>query len=292
MALPRLPRNILIVGGGSTGCELAQYFAELGVKVAIVELSGRLLPREDEEVGRLMESYFSKQLKIDVLTEVRATAMSEDALGKNVILLHDGVERAVKVGAVVLATGTTPSLGGLGLEKVGVKVEKRGLKINSSLQTTAKYIFAAGDVLGGESSTERSAYEGVIATYNALKRQKTTVNYGGFVRVTDTFPQIASVGVTEDDCIKRDIKFKKSLIALPKVPAAAISGINVGFVKMLATKQGKVLGATVIAPEAELIIQEVSLAIRHGLSVIDLASTPHVALAWGEAVKRVAKRLA
>jgi len=290
-SLPRLPKSVLIVGGGATGCELAQYFAELGVKTAIVELAGRLLPREDEEVGQVLENYFSKQLKIEVLTEVRATAISEDALGKRVTIMHDGRESVVRMDAVVLATGATPSLD-LELEKVGVKIEKRGLKVNNMLQTTAKYIFAAGDVLGEESSAERAVYEGRLATYNALKRQRATAHYDGFIRVTNTFPQVASVGATEDDCIKRDIKFKKSLTALSRVPAAAINGFEVGFVKMLATKQGKLLGATIVAPEAELMIQEIAVAIRHNLSIVDLASTPCVKLAWSELIRRAAKKLA
>lgn len=290
-SLPRLPKSVLIVGGGATGCELAQYFAELGVKTAIVELAGRLLPREDEEVGQVLENYFSKQLKIEVLTEVRATAISEDALGKRVTIMHDGRESVVRMDAVVLATGATPSLD-LELEKVGVKIEKRGLKVNNMLQTTAKYIFAAGDVLGEESSAERAVYEGRLATYNALKRQRATAHYDGFIRVTNTFPQVASVGATEDDCIKRDIKFKKSLTALSRVPAAGINGFEVGFVKMLATKQGKLLGATIVAPEAELMIQEIAVAIRHNLSIVDLASTPCVKLAWSELIRRAAKKLA
>ena len=173
-----------------------------------------------------------------------------------------------------------------------MKIEKRGLKVNNMLQTTAKYIFAAGDVLSGESSTERAVYEGRLATYNALKRQRATAHYDGFIRVTNTFPQVASVGATEDDCIKRDIKFKKALTALSRVPAAAINGFEVGFVKMLATKQGKLLGATIVAPEAELIIQEIAVAIRHNLSIVDLASTPCVKLAWSELIRNVAKKLA
>ena len=106
------------------------------------------------------------------------------------------------------------------------------------------------------------------------------------------FPASSECGATEDDCIKRDIKFKKALTALSRVPAAAINGFEVGFVKMLATKQGKLLGATIVAPEAELIIQEIAVAIRHNLSIVDLASTPCVKLAWSELIRNVAKKLA
>ena len=109
-SLNRLPRAVMVVGGGSTGCEIAQYYAELGVKVLIAEIAGRLLPHEDEEVGQVMDQFFNKKLGIKVLTESRVIGVEQDAVSKRVVFLRDGQEKAVRVDAIVLATGSRPNL--------------------------------------------------------------------------------------------------------------------------------------------------------------------------------------
>ena len=290
-SLNRLPRAVMVVGGGSTGCEIAQYYAELGVKVLIAEIAGRLLPHEDEEVGQVMDQFFNKKLGIKVLTESRVIGVEQDAVSKRVVFLRDGQEKAVRVDAIVLATGSRPNLD-LGLDKAGIKVDRYGLVVDRTLQTSARHIWAAGDILGGDSSTEKAAYEGALAAANLLNRSRNSVNHTGFVRVTDTFPQIATVGVTEDDCLKRDHKFKKVVVSLSTVMVSNIEDFKGGFVKLLADRQGKILGATVMAPNADLIIQEIALAMRHDLTVVEIASTPHVASSWSDIIKVAARKLA
>ena len=164
--------------------------------------------------------------------------------------------------------------------------------VDRTLQTSARHIWAAGDILGGDSSTEKAAYEGALAAANLLNRSRNSVNHTGFVRVTDTFPQIATVGVTEDDCLKRDHKFKKVVVSLSTVMVSNIEDFKGGFVKLLADRQGKILGATVMAPNADLIIQEIALAMRHDLTVVEIASTPHVASSWSDIIKVAARKLA
>lgn len=125
-----------------------------------------------------------------------------------------------------------------------------------------------------------------------IGRNKNMVNYDGFTRVVNTNPQVATVGMNEDDLTKRDIKYNKAMLPLSAVSASAISDFKLGFVKLLANQQGKILGATMMAPSAAANLQEVALCIRHGLSILEVASTPHPNGEWSELIRLAAKKLA
>ena len=287
----RIPKTVMIVGAGASGCEIAEYFAELGSKVAMTEIAERVLPREDKEVGEVLTEYFTKRFGMKIMTAARVLALEQDAGGVRVIFLKDGKEKMVKVEAVVLATGSQPMLD-IGLENAGVKFTAAGIKVEKTLQTSQKHIFAAGDVISGDVSTEKAEYQGGIAAMNMHGRATNYVNYNGFIRVTDTDPQVAVVGMTEDDLIKRGKKYQSALIPLSKVPAANVQDFRMGFIKMLASHDGKILGATLMAPNAAEAIQEVAVMVRHNFSVVEIASTPHVAMGWSELVRQAARELA
>ena len=124
-----------------------------------------------------------------------------------------------------------------------------------------------------------------------IMKTKTMVNYDGFIRVVNTDPQIATVGMNEDDLVKRDLKYSKAILPLSAVSAATVTDFKLGFVKMLSNSQGKILGATMMAPNAVANLQEVALCIRHGLSVVEIASTPHPNGEWSELIRLAAKKL-
>ncbi|MBQ3309855.1 NAD(P)/FAD-dependent oxidoreductase [Candidatus Saccharibacteria bacterium] len=291
MSIGRLPKVVLVVGGGASGCEIAEYYANLGVQVLLVELAERLLPKEDSEVGEMLEFYFTKQLRINVLTRSRVVAIERDGQHKKVVFLRGGQEKAVKVEEIVIATGSQPALD-LGLENAGVKFSAAGIKVNKEMQTSAKHIYAAGDVVGGRSSTEKATYEAVVATANIINKGHSPADYRGFARVTNTFPMVASVGMTEDDCVKHARKYKVALAPLSTTGASNIEDFRTGFIKLVGDRDGRILGGTVVAPRADLIIQEIALAIRQEMKAVDLASVPHIADSWGEIVKIAARRLA
>lgn len=286
----RAPKAVLVIGGGPSGCEIAQYYAELGAKVVIVEASGRLLPKEDEEVGEVMSQYLTKHLGVKVFTKTRAFALEKDKISSRVVFMRDGQEKTVRVETIVLATGSKPSLD-LGLKNAGVNYDKNGIVVDRTLQTSARNIFAVGDVIGGESSTERAIYTAEVAVMNMLGRNKTYISLDGFMRVTETNPQIATVGLTEDELHKRDKKYRKVLVPLSTTTASITSDFRIGFLKMMADHQGKILGATMIGPNAVEVLQEVALAIRHGLPLVQLAGTPHVEGSFGNIVKIAAREL-
>lgn len=290
MRMTELPQVLTVVGGGSTGCEVASYFAGLGVKVILMEAAERLLPREDKEVGILMEQYFTKRLGMKVLTGAQVVKMETDVKSRKVIFATNGGEKSLRTEMVVLANGAMP-VTDYGLENAKVKYAAAGIRVDRGLQTSSKHIWAAGDAIGGgESSYEKAGYEGTIAAGNAVRHAKNLINYGGFMRVTNTYPQVAKVGMNEVDCAAAKIRgVRRGIVMLGDVAASRIYGFNVGFVKILADKQGKLLGATVMAPEASLVAQEVSLALRYGMGVTELAATPH-SFGWGEAIQEAIRR--
>ncbi len=291
LKIRRLPKVAVIVGGGSTGCEIAEYYAELGIKVIILEMSSRLLPREDKEVGELMAEYFTKELGIMVCPNCKVVALEKDNDNKRVIFQNARSEKMVLTDCVVLATGSTPSLD-YGLENAGVKYKNSGIVVDKYFQTSTKNIYAIGDCLGNESSSaERANYEGMLVASNLTNHTKTLANYEGFIRSTDTNPEIAVVGLNEDDLIKRDRKYLKATIKLEEINASKIYNCSYGFIKLLTNKNYQILGATIVAPNAKLIAEEIALARRHNLTALELASTPHPLNSYNYIVKLVTKKV-
>ena len=284
------PKAVLVVGGGATGCEIAQYYAELGAKVVIVEMADRLLPKMDEEVGQVMEQYFAKRLGIKVFTQTKVIALEKDKVSKRVVFLRGGQEKTVRVETIVLATGSIANTD-IGLKNAGVSFDRNGIIVDKTLQTSARNIWAAGDVLGTTSSTERASYTGDVAVINMLGRGKTFVNYNGFMEVVNTYPQIASVGMTENELRKKTRRYFKTLVPLSAAPVAIVRDYKIGFLKIIADSQGNVLGASMIGPNAADVLQELSLAIRHSLPLVQVASSPHASSEWNNLVKVAAKKL-
>ncbi len=290
LMIKRPPKAVLVVGGGASGLEIAQYYTELGAKVVIVEMAGRLLPKRDEEVGKVMEQYFTKRLGVKVFTNTRVVALEKDKVAKKVVFMQNGQERTVRVETVVLATGSKPATD-LGLKNAGVSFDNTGVVVDRTLHTTARHIYAVGDVIGGDSSTEKAIYTAEVAVRNMLERNKTYVNFDGIIQIVDTDPQVAIVGMAEDDLAKKSKKYKKVLVPLSAAQASVTSDFRIGFLKLLADSQGKLLGAAAICPNATEILQEIALAIRHNIPLVQIASTPHVNGSWSELVRIAVKQL-
>lgn len=288
--IKRLPKAICIIGGGTSGCETAQYFAELGVKTVLLELTDRLLPREDKEVGDIINKYFTEELGITVMTNSRAVAICHDEISDSVIFSNNRQEKMVRVEAIVIATGAEPNVD-LGLENAGVKYNYNGIVVNNRFQTTAKNIFAVGDVIGGDSSTDIAAYQGKYLATNLIRKVKNLPDYSGFARITRTYPEVATVGLSEDDLTKRDKKYISSIVFLPVTNVSATRNFSDGFVKILTDKFGEILGATVVAPNAEILIQEIGFALRYGMNVTAIASAPHVVNSFSEVVRIAAEKM-
>lgn len=291
LRMAKLPKVLLIVGGGSTGCELAEYFAALGVNVILLEAGNRILPREDAEVSTVIERHLRDRFGVNILTGARVFELRQDEHSEQVIFVQNGQKKAVRVESIIIATAPEPALD-FGLENAGVKYSPTGIEVDQNLRTSNHHIWAAGDVLGGESSAERSTYEGKLATMNAIQKSNTVVNYTGFTRLTNTLPKVAKVGLNEQDCEKIGQKYRSTIVPLDEISASNTNDFRAGFVKILVDLKSQVIGATVVSPDADLVVQELALSVRCGLKVSELAGTPHVAMSWSEAVRVAARQLA
>ncbi len=286
----RLPKVALVVGGGSTGCEIAEYFAELGTKVIIMESAKRILPREDKEVSEVISNYFTKRLGMMILPNYKVVALEQSNEGKRVIFQNGRTEKAAYVDCIILATGNKPTLD-YGLENAGVKYKDSGILVNKLFETSAKNIYAIGDCIGKESSTTRADYEGTILASNLINKAKNQVNYIGLIRATNIFPEVVTIGPTETELIKAKRKYKKVIVNLNEIPAGKINRFDYGFIKLLSDRNNHIIGASIVMPNAVLLSEEISLAIRHKLSALELASTPHTVNSYNYAIKLAAKSL-
>jgi pyruvate/2-oxoglutarate dehydrogenase complex dihydrolipoamide dehydrogenase (E3) component len=287
----RPPKSLFVVGGGTTGVELSQLMAIFGTKVYLAEIAGRILPQEDEEVGLLMERILKEQKGVTPLTQTRIVSIVKDGVGKRVTFTRGGVEKSVHVDEILIATGRVPTVD-LGLENASVDYTPKGIEVNEYLQTSARHIFAAGEVLGRGSPTHTALLESRVVAHNILHpKSRTSPSYEATPRVTFTYPGVASVGLTEDDFIKRDLRINKAIAPLNIVARSNTSDFRDGFVKVISDKRGTILGATVVAPHAAEIIHELVLAVKHELTAVDVASTPHAFLSWSEAVRVACAKL-
>ena len=284
------PKSLYIIGGGTTGLEIAQLMAIFGTKVYIADIAARLLPDYDSEVGEGIEKMFHDRYGITALTHTRTLAVERENIAKRVTYNRGGHEHSVRVDEVLIAAGRLPSVD-LGLENAGVDYTAKGIEVDSHLQTSAKHIYAAGDVLGQHSLTHTALLESRVAAHNLFAKNKMTPDYTATPRLVFTHPGIASVGLTEDDCLKRDLDIKKAIAPLNIIARSNTSDFRDGFVKLITDKKGALLGATIMAPHAGELIHELALALKHGMTAADVATTPHAFLSWSEAIRVAAAKL-
>ena len=286
----RPPKSLFIIGGGSHGVEIAQMMATFGTKVYIAEQAARLLPRQDAEVGELMEKVLTEQKGVTVLTHSRVLSVVKEGLGKRILITRAGVEKFVKADEILVATGRMPNLD-LGLENASITYSPKGIEVNDQLQTSVKHIYAAGDVLGRDSYTHSALLESRVAAHNLFERNKITPDYTATPGLIFTSPEIAHVGLSEDDCQKRDLAINKAIAPLNIIARSNTADFRDGFVKIITDKKGVVLGGTIAAPHASEMIHELALAVKHGLTAKQIAETPHAFLSWAEAVRVAASKL-
>lgn len=286
----RPPKSLLIIGGGDTGIEIAQLMAIFGTKVYIVEQAAHLLPHKDSEVGELIERVLREQKGVTTLAHSRVVSVEKDGLLKRVIISRAGTEKSVRVDEILIAAGRAPIVD-LGLENAGVKYTASGIKVNNHLQTNVKYIFAAGEVLGRNSHTHTALLESQIVANNIFHKDKIIPDYTAITEVMFTYPGIATVGLSEYDCLKRDLPINKAIAPLSIIARSNTSDFRDGFIKIITDKKGVILGASVVAPHAAEIIHELALAVKHGLTAYQVAETPHAFLSWSEAVRVAAAKL-
>ncbi len=279
----RLPSSILIFGGGAVGCEMAHLFRSLGVKVTLVNRSERILSKEDKEVSDLVDALFRSE-GISIFTNTSIIKVEKRGEKKLVTLKGKGDEHRHEFEEIVISTGKVPVLD-FSPEKAGIEVIDGKLKVNRFLQTTALNIFAAGDVIGPYLFTHTGYYQSYIAAKNAFSYKMTIPDYRSVPRCVFIHPEVASVGMSEEELKNKGIKYKKGIVGIAVVGRANTSNEMDGFVKVITDKQGVILGGSIIAPSAGEMIHELALAVKLRVKAAILADMPHVYPTFSEAIK-------
>jgi len=286
MSLPALPSSMIVIGAGAVGLELAQLFARFGVKVTLLEAFPRIAATEEPEISDALAKYLEGE-KIDVHAGIGINKVERKDGQYRVTVESRGKATTVSAEQLLVTTGRRAHTAHLGLEVAEVQTGKRGeIIVNEHLQTSNPDVYAAGDVIGDPMFVYVAAYGGKLAAENALAHAGRVYDLFALPRVTFTDPQIASVGLTEEQARQKGHKVKTSRLDLKEVPRALAARDTRGLFKLIAEEEtDRLLGAHVLAGEAGDVIQEATLAIRFGLTVHDIIDTFHPYLTMVEGIK-------
>lgn len=263
-----LPASMVVVGGGPIGMEIAQAYQRLGSQVTVV--ADRLLPKEDQDVRELLQRVFEREGVRFVCGRAQACRRE----GNGIIVSADKGEAVGEM--LLIASGRSPNIDGLGLENAGVKYSAKGIPVDTHLRTSTKHIYAAGDVLGGQQFSHFAGWQAFQAVRNALLPGKSSGFTHVLPRVTFTDPEVAQVGLNEQSArstFGEHVQVRRW--PLSKVDRAVCEGETDGFIKILAKRDGTILGATIVAHRAGEAIAELAIAMNHKLTINDLAGTIH-----------------
>ena len=290
MELEELPESMIVIGGGAIGLELGQAFARFGVRVIVIEALERIIPNEDPDLAEALEGALKAE-GIEIHTGVRVAEVQRDDSGVVVRVQDGSISGEIRAAAVLVATGRIPNTQDLGLEDAGVAMDAKGfVQVDEFMRTSVPSVFAAGDVVGGPGYVYVAAYGGGIAAQAALSdvadEEAIAADFRATPRVTFTDPQVAAVGMTEEEAREAGVKPKVTTLPIRYLPRAVVSFRREGLIKLVADSESDVLvGAHIVAPNAGDIIGEAVLAVRFGLRVQEVVSTMHPYLTWGEGIK-------
>jgi dihydrolipoamide dehydrogenase len=288
-ALDALPERIVVIGSGVTGAELAQAYLGLGAQVVLVSSRDHVLPGEDPDAAQLIEDVFRRR-GMEVLSRSRMEAVERTAHGV-LVRLTDG--REVTGSHALLAVGSIPQTLGIGLEEVGVDLTPSGhVEVDRVSRTSVRGVYAAGDCTGVLPLASVAAMQGRIAMQHALGDAVAPLNLGVVSANIFTDPEIATVGVSQQDVDDERVDADVVTLPLSRNPRAKMLGIADGFVKLFAHQgSGAVVGGVVVAPRASELIFPVTLAVQHRLNVDQVASTFTVYPSLSGSIAEAARRL-
>jgi pyruvate/2-oxoglutarate dehydrogenase complex dihydrolipoamide dehydrogenase (E3) component/uncharacterized membrane protein YdjX (TVP38/TMEM64 family) len=282
------PARLMVLGGGPIGCELAQAFARLGSKVTLVEMAPRIMIREDEDVAALAAEALAKS-GVELLTGHKAMRVEGKAI---IVAGPDGAERNIAFDDLLVAVGRAARLSGFGLEELGIETGKT-VAVNDYMETKYPNILAAGDVAGPYQFTHTASHTAWYASVNALfgMFRKFKVDYRVIPWTTYIDPEVARVGLNEQEAKEQGIAHEVTVFPLHELDRAITDSATKGFVKLLTVPgKDKLLGATIVGEHAGDIIGEYVLAMRHGLGLNKILSTVHAYPTYIEANKFAAGR--
>ena len=288
-SLEQVPKQLVILGAGPIGCELAQAFARLGSSVTIIEKAEQILAREDRAVAELAAQALQAD-GIQLLTAHQVLGFEQTPTSKTVLVQTPEQTLAIPYDQVILALGRKARLTGYGLEELGIPTERTVLT-NDYLETVFPNIYAAGDLAGPYQFTHVAAHQAWYASVNALFGQfkRFKVDYRVIPRVTFVDPEIASVGLTEQEAQAQQIAYELSRFEFAELDRAITEGTKTGFIQVLTVPgKDKILGVTIVGAQAGELLAEYVLAMKHGLGLNKILGTIHSYPTLAEANKYVA----
>jgi dihydrolipoamide dehydrogenase len=290
LELDAVPAHLVVIGGGYIGLELGSVWHRLGAEVTVVEYLDRLVPGMDGEVGKAFERVLAKQgLKFRLGTKVTGAEATETGVTLTLEKAAGGAAETMQADVVLVAIGRRPYTAGLGLEEAGVALDGRGfVPTDAHYATNVAGIYAIGDVTRGPLLAHKAEEEGVALAEN-LAGQAGHVNYGVIPGVVYTWPEVASIGATEEQLKQDGVAYAVGKFPFTANGRARAIGYTDGFVKILADKTtDRILGAHIIGPDAGGLIAELATAMEFGASSEDVARISHAHPSLSEAVKEAA----
>ncbi|WP_102398959.1 dihydrolipoyl dehydrogenase [Haloimpatiens massiliensis] len=270
LELEKVPKSMIIVGGGPIGCEIGQFYNELGTKVQIVEMVDHLIPFEDEDVAKILQRSFKQsKIKFFVKDGISKVDVKED---KVVATLGSGKELEAEM--MLVSVGRRPYTQGLGLEELGVNMERGRIVVNEKMETSVEGIYAIGDTVSTPALAHVASKEGIVAVENALGGDK-KMDYRAVPRCVFTSVEVAGVGATEKSLKDQGVEYKVGKFDFRGLGKAQAMGKFQGFVKVITDMNDKILGAAVIGPNATDLLTELTLAVHLGLTAEQVGDAIH-----------------
>ena len=296
LVLKRLPQSLIVLGGGAIACELAQFFARLGVRVTVIQRSEHILREFDADAAAEIEKVFRRE-GITMFTHTKLADAKREGRLKTVVFLHQGEMVSVSADEILFALGRVPDTTALNLDRAGVTTEEGRIRANDLMQTSAPHIYTAGDCTGPHEIVHLAVQQGEIAAHNiAMAGRPRKMDYRLLISVVFTEPQAAFVGFTEKAAKSLGIPYRAASYPFNDHGKSLIMEARDGFVKLLAdTKSGKILGGACIGPHGGELIHEIVVAMAGNMTVHQLAITPHyhptLAEIWTYPAEELAARL-
>ncbi len=289
LELPKVPKNLVIIGAGVIGLELGSVWGRLGAKVTVIEYLDHITPGQDSEVSKSFQKILKKQ-GFDFVLGAAVTGVDKlkTKLKVNYKLRKDDSEHSVDADVVLVATGRRPYTEGLGLDAAGIETDRGMVKTDAHWRTNVPGIYAIGDVIAGPMLAHKAEDEG-MAVADTIAGKHGHVNYGVIPGVIYTAPEVASVGATEEMLKDQGVTYKVGKFPFMANGRAKANFVTEGFVKLLAhAETDRILGCHVIGPGAGDLIHEVCVAMEFGASAEDLAMTCHAHPTYSEAMREAA----
>lgn len=287
-SLTEQPLHLAVIGGGPIGCELAQTFCRFGSKVTLIELAPAILGREDRDAAAILQDTLIRE-GVDLQLGVKIAAVTSRGSRKVLHLEQEGHSLEVTVDQILVGVGRAPNTEGLALQTAGVEFDRSGVKVNDRLQTTNAHIYAAGDICSAYKFTHMADAQARILLANALFKGRQKVSDLILPWCTYTDPEIAHVGMYEQDATARGISVTTITVPLSEVDRAVLDGATEGFARVHLRKgTDRILGATIVARHAGEMINELTLAITNNLGLGAIARTIHPYPTQTEVIKKLA----